>query len=108
MRGDFCEPRSIRYRTFADVTVGPEELDEGIYRVVLRGANDGFFLDKHPFLYKRLESVAAKTRGLLQALCDRRHSAFHQPCIAQGRGFLAWRTRRTVVDKWRSTARRDR
>lgn len=54
MRGEFCVPRSVRYRTFVSGDVAPDGLDEGIYRVVLRGAKDGFFLDKHPFLYKRL------------------------------------------------------
>jgi hypothetical protein len=54
MKGEYCEPRSIRYRSFADDDAVPDKLEEGIYRVVLHGAKDGFFLEKHPFLYKRL------------------------------------------------------
>ncbi|CAG9165235.1 hypothetical protein LMG23992_00379 [Cupriavidus laharis] len=52
MKGQFCEPRNIRYRAFAERRVEPQDLQEGIYRVLLRGAKEGFFLDKHPFLYK--------------------------------------------------------
>ena len=54
MKGDFCEPRSIHHKTFADYSIDPAQLSEGIYRVVLKGAKDGFFLKHHPFLYKRL------------------------------------------------------
>lgn len=54
MNGRFCEPRSIRYESFEDPATDVGKLEEGIYRVILRGAKDGFFLDKHPFLYKRL------------------------------------------------------
>lgn len=54
MKGDFCEPRSICHRTFTDHSIDPAQLDEGIYRVVLKGAKESFFLDHHPFLYKRL------------------------------------------------------
>ena len=54
MSGPFCEPKSIRYESFPNRNTDAKKLDEGIYRVILRGANDGFFLDKHPFIYKRL------------------------------------------------------
>ena len=54
MKGDFCEPRSIHHRTFTDHSIDPTQLSEGIYRVVLKGAKDGFFLKHHPFLYKQL------------------------------------------------------
>lgn len=54
MKGDFCESRSIHHRTFTDHSIDPTQLSEGIYRVVLKGAKDGFFLKHHPFLYKQL------------------------------------------------------
>lgn len=54
MKGDFCEPRYIRHRVFVGGDAAPENLEEGIYRVLLRGAKASFFLEKHPFLYKRL------------------------------------------------------
>ena len=54
MSGQFCEPKSIRYECFANRNTDASKLDEGMYRVILRGANAGFFLDKHPFIYKRL------------------------------------------------------
>ncbi len=54
LRGSFCEPRSILHRTFDHPPATLEALDEGIYRVVLRGARPGFIQDHHPFLFRRL------------------------------------------------------
>lgn len=54
LHGRFCEPRAIRHRVFDRPPVAPETLEEGIYRVVLRGARPGFIQDHHPFLYRRL------------------------------------------------------
>lgn len=54
MKGEFCEPKYIHHRIFVGGDAAPEKLQEGIYRVLLRGAKDSFFLEKHPFLYKRL------------------------------------------------------
>lgn len=54
MKSQFCEPRSVKYVSFADCPIDVCELGEGIYRVSLRRAKQGFFLEKHPFLFKRL------------------------------------------------------
>lgn len=54
LRGSFCEPRAIRHRTFDLPPAALGALDEGIYRVVLRGARPGFVQDHHPFLFRRL------------------------------------------------------
>lgn len=54
LRGKFCEPRHLKHRFFDQVNVAIDELEEGIYRVVLRGALPGFFLEHHPFLYRKL------------------------------------------------------
>ena len=54
LRGSFCEPRTIRHRTFDRPPAALEALDEGIYRVVLRGARPGFIQDHHPFLFRQL------------------------------------------------------
>lgn len=54
LRGSFCEPRAIRHRAFDRPPAALDELDEGIYRVVLRGARPGFIQEHHPFLFRRL------------------------------------------------------
>ena len=54
LRGSFCEPRAIRHCTFDRPIAALDGLDEGIYRVVLRGARPGFIQDHHPFLFRRL------------------------------------------------------
>jgi len=54
LRGSFCEPRTIRHRTFDRPPAALEAIDEGIYRVVLRGARPGFIQNHHPFLFRRL------------------------------------------------------
>ena len=54
LRGSFCEPRSLRHRIFDQAIVALDELDEGIYRIVLRGARPGFIQDHHPFLFRQL------------------------------------------------------
>lgn len=54
LRGRFCEPRAIRYRVFDRPPAVLDTLDEGIYRVVLRGARPGFIQEHHPFLFRRL------------------------------------------------------
>jgi len=54
MNTQFCEPRTVQYVSFADRHVEICDLNEGIYRVTLGRAKPGFFLEKHPFLYKRL------------------------------------------------------
>ena len=54
LRGSFCEPRAIRHRVFDRPPAALDALDEGIYRVVLRGARPGFIQDHHPFLFRRL------------------------------------------------------
>ena len=53
MKGRFCNPSSIQYQDFHDLPVDPKELASGIYRVRLRGAQQSFLLEHHPFLYKR-------------------------------------------------------
>ncbi len=54
LRGRFCEPRAIRHRIFDLPPAALDTLDEGIYRVMLRGARPGFIQDHHPFLFRRL------------------------------------------------------
>ncbi|MEJ8858633.1 hypothetical protein WKW79_28950 [Variovorax robiniae] len=54
LRGSFCEPRAIRHRVFDRQPAALDALDEGIYRIVLRGARPGFIQDHHPFLFRRL------------------------------------------------------
>lgn len=54
LNGKFCDPRSIGYKCFEPVCKDPYALDEGAYLVTLRDAKSSFFLEKHPFLYKRL------------------------------------------------------
>lgn len=54
LRGSFCEPRAIRHRVFDQPPAALDALDEGIYRVMLRGARPGFIQDHHPFLFRRL------------------------------------------------------
>lgn len=54
LRGSFCEPRAIRHRVFDRPPTTLDELDEGIYRAVMRGARPGFIQDHHPFLFRRL------------------------------------------------------
>jgi len=54
LRGRFCEPRAIRHRIFDRSPEVLDALDEGIYRVVLRGARPGFIQNHHPFLFRRL------------------------------------------------------
>lgn len=53
MRGDFCAPSSIIYRDFLSEKVAPAMLHSGVYRVRLIGAKPSFFLNYHPFLFKR-------------------------------------------------------
>ena len=54
LRGSFCEPRAIRHRVFDRPPAALDSLEEGIYRVMLRGARSGFIQDHHPFLFRRL------------------------------------------------------
>ena len=54
MGEQFCDPKSVKYVSFMNCPVSPCDLEEGIYRVSLRRAKPGFFLEKHPFLFKRL------------------------------------------------------
>lgn len=54
LRGSFCEPRAIRHCVFDQPPAELEALDEGMYRVMLRGARPGFIQDHHPFLFRRL------------------------------------------------------
>ena len=54
LHGSFCEPRSLRHRIFDQCNVALDALDEGIYKVVLRGARPGFIQDHHPFLFRQL------------------------------------------------------
>lgn len=54
LRGRFCAPRAIQHRAFDRTPAALDALDEGIYRVVLRGARPGFIRNHHPFLFRRL------------------------------------------------------
>lgn len=54
LRGNFCDPRDLRHCVLDQTPSELEMLDEGIYRVILRGAQPGFFQDYHPFLFRRL------------------------------------------------------
>ncbi len=54
MKGRFCNPASIKYQDFRGATLVPRDLANGIYRVRLLAAKQGFLLDHHPFRYKRL------------------------------------------------------
>ncbi len=53
MKGSFCEPRAIYY-VKTSRQIDPFQLEQGIYHVILKGAKDSFFLNHHPFLFKRL------------------------------------------------------
>ena len=54
MKGNFCNPASIEYKSFLGQSVNPSNLTNGFYRVRLRGAKQSFLLEHHPFRYKRL------------------------------------------------------
>ena len=56
MKGDFCAPGSIIYRDFRSEKMAPAILYCGVYRVRLIAAKPSFFLDYHPFLFKRFGS----------------------------------------------------
>lgn len=54
MKGDFCDPSSIKYKNFQGLPINTTSLANGIYRVRLQSAKKSFLLDHHPFRYKRL------------------------------------------------------
>lgn len=54
MRGDFVEPKSISYVDLRDQNVDTGRLNNGLYRVIFRGAKPGWFRELHPFKYRLL------------------------------------------------------
>ena len=54
MKVKFCDPKFVKYVSFSDHPVSPCDLEEGVYRVTLHRAKPGFFLEKHPFIFKCL------------------------------------------------------
>lgn len=54
MKGNFCNPASIEYKSFQGQPVNQSNLPNGFYRVRLREAKQGFLLEHHPFRYKRV------------------------------------------------------
>jgi len=54
MKGDFCNPASMEYKSFLGQSVSLGNLSNGFYRVRLRNAKQSFILKNHPFRYKRL------------------------------------------------------
>ncbi|QJQ12826.1 hypothetical protein A3L25_026720 [Pseudomonas putida] len=54
MKGKFCNPASIEYKSFLGQPIDSKNLANGLYRVRLMGAQQSFLLDHHPFRYKRL------------------------------------------------------
>lgn len=54
MKGDFCNPASMEYKSFLGQSVNLRNLPIGFYRVQLRNAKQSFILKHHPFRYKRL------------------------------------------------------
>lgn len=54
MRGDFAEPKSVSYVDLRGQHVDPDNLDNGLYRVIFKGAKAGWFREFHPFKYRLL------------------------------------------------------
>ncbi len=54
MLGKFCKPDSVEHVKFEGAKKDVDNLDEGIYRVTLHGGIPCYFLEKHPFTYKKL------------------------------------------------------
>lgn len=50
MMGDFLEPKNIKYKKFKDKT-DIDNLDNGLYRVILKNAKNTFLKTFHPFKY---------------------------------------------------------
>lgn len=51
MKGEFADPRLLKYKVFKDKNVDLERLQHGIYRVNLKKPKKGFFRSFHPFKY---------------------------------------------------------
>lgn len=54
MKGGFCNPEAVKFNDFRGLNIDLTLLKKGIYLVRLRSAKQGFFLNHHPFRYKRL------------------------------------------------------
>ncbi|MDR5900262.1 hypothetical protein QC823_14925 [Halomonas vilamensis] len=51
MKGEFADPRLLKYKIFKDKNVDLERLQYGIYRVNLKHPKKSFFRSFHPFKY---------------------------------------------------------
>jgi hypothetical protein len=51
MKGEFADPRLLKYKIFKDKNVDLERLQYGIYRVNLKTPKKSFFRSFHPFKY---------------------------------------------------------
>lgn len=59
MEGKFIEPKSIKYIKFDYVKQDVEELNNGLYHVILHNPKNSFFNSFHPFKYtKKLKSFS--------------------------------------------------
>ncbi len=54
MMDKFLEPKSIKYKNFRDENIKIDQLNNGLYRVILKNAKDTFFKKFHPFKYMKL------------------------------------------------------
>lgn len=51
MEGPFLDPSSIRYKKCGFIYSGNQCIEDGLYRVLLKGVKDSFFMNYHPFKY---------------------------------------------------------
>lgn len=51
MDGDFLKPQNIKYVKFSPIKTDIKQLENGLYRVMLKNPKDTFFKNHHPFKY---------------------------------------------------------
>ena len=56
MMGKFMEPKSIKYKNYRNEKINLDQLENGLYRVILKNIKDTFFKKFHPFKYMKQNS----------------------------------------------------
>ena len=54
MMDRFLEPKSIKYKNFREKNIKIDQLNNGLYRVILKNAKNTFLKKFHPFKYMKL------------------------------------------------------
>jgi hypothetical protein len=58
MKGIFLEPKSVRYQNFSkESNINLKNLENGLYRVILKQPTNSFFNKYHPFKYVKLNNA---------------------------------------------------